>query len=185
MGYERIEHTPGLFGRGLGTSTYGDITCEVCGKSYNEGADEKEDYTGDSIGEARFGDITVCECCFGKVENAVLQHMGDILPWYRRYLEGRKAALELRFGQLQGAESMETVVAPFLEGWQPMQTAPKNATWVWLLFADGKEERAHWAHGGGEDQPIFGPGWFMKGGGGFWEISGTPYAWKPERGKGS
>jgi hypothetical protein len=49
--------------------------------------------------------------------------------------------------------------------WRPMETAPKNATNVLLRYpAQGWNKPqvivAHWAHGGGEDQPAFGPGWF-------------------------
>jgi hypothetical protein len=49
--------------------------------------------------------------------------------------------------------------------WRPIETAPKNATNVLLRYpAQGWNKPqvivAHWAHGGGEDQPAFGPGWF-------------------------
>lgn len=174
----RIEDTLGLFGAGMGTSTYGDIQCDVCGKKYNEGEDERGVYNGDSVSEAHFAGMTVCECCFGAIEQGVLQHMGDILPWYRRYLVRQKTLLETRIGQLKAAEEIDQVMAPFLQGWHPMSDAPLNATDVWLLFRDGRQEVAHWAHGGGEDQPVFGPAWFKKCGSGYVQVSGTPYAWQ-------
>ncbi len=44
-----------------------------------------------------------------------------------------------------------------------METAPKDATVVRLFFDDGGRScDAHWAHGGGEDQPPFGPAWFKE-----------------------
>lgn len=61
-----------------------------------------------------------------------------------------------------------------LTKWQPMMDAPKNAREVLLLVKppSGMWYRmvAHWAHGGGEDQPPFGPGWFYRGAEGFHEI---------------
>lgn len=46
--------------------------------------------------------------------------------------------------------------------WQPMSTAPKDATEVLVLTQDGKEVVAHWASNlSGEEQPPF-HGWFMR-----------------------
>ncbi len=69
-------------------------------------------------------------------------------------------------------------------GWRSMESAPKNATWVALLTEDKRGKRtyyiAHFAEGGGEDQPSFGPGWFYgSGGSGYYEVYGEPIAWFP------
>lgn len=65
------------------------------------------------------------------------------------------------------------------DGWLPMSTAPKNASWITVRMADGTiHERAHWAEDTtGECQPPF-AGWFIDGPGCFREID-TPSAWKP------
>lgn len=72
--------------------------------------------------------------------------------------------------------------------WQPMETAPKEGypiEHVDLLLTDGKiVEHAHWAYGGGEDQPAFGPAWFKPYGSGrnpsgYHEVYGKPTHWRP------
>lgn len=48
-----------------------------------------------------------------------------------------------------------------MDDWRTMATAPKNATSVRVKMKDGTvHEDAHWAQGGGEDQPPF-IGWFI------------------------
>ena len=66
--------------------------------------------------------------------------------------------------------------------WQPIETAPKDATEVLLLVEkDGVKHPlvAHWAYGGGEDQPSFGPAWFEWDGYGYRGIHGKPTHWAP------
>jgi len=69
--------------------------------------------------------------------------------------------------------------------WQSIDTAPKNATEVLVLWPKrtGWPKHclmvAHWAHGGGDDQPAFGPGWFRWDGYGFTELSPSPTHWMP------
>jgi hypothetical protein len=49
-----------------------------------------------------------------------------------------------------------------VEGWLPMESAPKNATWVMVKMKDGSEIKAHWAEDlSGDFQPPF-KGWFKK-----------------------
>lgn len=66
--------------------------------------------------------------------------------------------------------------------WRPIATAPKDATeilvWVERCGTMGPVV-AHWAHGGGEDQPPFGPGWFINRGWGFAELEKKPTHWLP------
>jgi len=46
--------------------------------------------------------------------------------------------------------------------WEPIGTAPRNATWIQVLMADGTEHRAHWGQDlSGEEQPAF-RGWFIE-----------------------
>jgi hypothetical protein len=66
-----------------------------------------------------------------------------------------------------------------VDDWSLMGVAPKDATEVTLFFADGSSVVAHWAHGGGEDQPPFGPAWFKRQGDRFVEIMQTPIGWRP------
>lgn len=67
-------------------------------------------------------------------------------------------------------------------GWQPIETAPKTGPvenlllYVPELHGTGGKVIAHWAHGGGEDQPRFGPDWFFWTGYGF---SAFPSGHKP------
>lgn len=70
------------------------------------------------------------------------------------------------------------------EEWQPMSTAPKNATNVEVLTAEGKQLVAHWAEDlSGEDQPAF-SGWFIKVEGSkhclaYFSGIREPKAWRP------
>ena len=88
---------------------------------------------------------------------------------------------------LAAIEAAGCVVVP---GWQPMETAPKNASRVLLRYpAKGWNKPqvivAHWAHGGGDEQPPFGPAWFyaVLGTKGeilmFAEAPPSPDAWMP------
>lgn len=61
--------------------------------------------------------------------------------------------------------------------WRDMDSAPKDATWIRVLLEDGAECRAHWACGGGEEQPPF-KGWFVARGDYFSEVE--PLKWMPE-----
>ena len=47
------------------------------------------------------------------------------------------------------------------DSWQPIKTAPRNASWVQVMTSEGTVHRAHWASDlSGEDQPPF-EGWFI------------------------
>lgn len=62
--------------------------------------------------------------------------------------------------------------------WQPISTAPKNASWVQVKMADGRVLKAHWASNlSGEEQPPF-EGWFIDKKTYFLGIQ-TPEQWKP------
>lgn len=67
--------------------------------------------------------------------------------------------------------------------WQPIETAPKDSKTVLLATKDRYGNKhivtAHWAHGGGEDQPRFGPAWFYWCGEGFAELRRKPTHWMP------
>lgn len=91
---KRFEDSPELFGIGSGRGTCGDIRCDICEELYNEGADESEDYSGDSVTWTDFAGMSVCFCCFGKIEQEVLFRMPAILTWYKRILEAKRTHLE-------------------------------------------------------------------------------------------
>lgn len=70
--------------------------------------------------------------------------------------------------------------------WQPMETAPKNGHPIedtLILTEDRHGNRhiylCHWACGGGEDQPPFGPAWFYTLGDRFVELTEKPIGWLP------
>lgn len=93
--------SPELFGVGCGGGTSGDITCEFCNTPYNEGADEAGDFHDrDSIRFTSFADLTICECCFERVEDEIERRMPDILRWYRAIVERRRAELARDITQL-------------------------------------------------------------------------------------
>ena len=58
--------------------------------------------------------------------------------------------------------------------WEPMESAPKNATEILVLVQDKHGNKnilvVHYASGGGEDQPRFGPAWFFRTGYGYSEL---------------
>jgi hypothetical protein len=88
MGQQRFEDTPGLFGVGICAGTSSTLICDWCGTKYPE-----IDPIDDSRRYANFGDKQVVECCFVKVESAVLGEIQNILPWFTRLLEARRAKL--------------------------------------------------------------------------------------------
>lgn len=69
--------------------------------------------------------------------------------------------------------------------WRPIETAPKTGPCKdILLFVPGLHGTegvvvGHWAHGGGEEQPLFGPAWFFWRGHGFAELFKRPTHWMP------
>jgi hypothetical protein len=70
-----------------------------------------------------------------------------------------------------------------MSGWQPIATAPRNATDILAAVPNRAGCKGvlivHFAEGGGEDQPRFGPGWFYWTGYGFAELSPPPTHWMP------
>jgi hypothetical protein len=68
--------------------------------------------------------------------------------------------------------------------WQPISTAPRNATDVYVRMSDGTIYRAHWACDlSGEDQPSY-KGWFTTVHNRFFEVLyyrhiGEPVEWQP------
>lgn len=94
MSNPRIEDTPELFGGDVGTGTYGDVKCGICGNKYNEGEDARGVYARDSVSTTEFAGITVCDCCFGKIESEILHRMPHILTWYARFLNKQRKDLK-------------------------------------------------------------------------------------------
>ena len=67
--------------------------------------------------------------------------------------------------------------------WKSMDTAPRNASWILLKipkragWPNYRVVVAHFAEGGGDEQPRFGPAWFWDGGGEYLEIGEEPIGW--------
>ncbi len=91
----RFTDSPGLFGHGAGAGTYGNITCDWCGKDYlDRESEEGDSFSDESIGVAWFGSKQICDCCFEAVEEAVLNHIDDIIPWFIEILASKRTELE-------------------------------------------------------------------------------------------
>jgi hypothetical protein len=100
----RFEDTPELFGYGCGVGTCGDIQCHVCGTQYNQGENEREVFDGDSVTWTEFAGMTVCFCCFERIEREVWLRRRSILPWFKRRIDA--AANELK----QEQAALNTIV---------------------------------------------------------------------------
>ena len=85
----RFEDSHGLFGTNSGFGTTRALTCDFCHQTYPEKA-----VGDDGIAVDNFGDRQICPCCFEKVEKAVLENMGRILPWFLRILMSKKKTIE-------------------------------------------------------------------------------------------
>lgn len=93
----RLIDGKGLFDSAFGRiGTTGDVHCDWCGKTYTG----REDNDGESIEIARFGELQVLDCCFGKVEDAVLENIGDIIPWMIKVLEQQQRYVDRNKGEL-------------------------------------------------------------------------------------
>lgn len=97
----RHEDTPDLFGGGVGIGTAGTLRCGICGNVYNPDADEKEDYSGDSVGYTNFAGFIVADCCFEDVEREVLSRLEDILPWFARIVAKQRVLIGNRERAIQ------------------------------------------------------------------------------------
>ena len=92
----RFEDTNSLFGEGPGSSTYANVVCGWCGKEYTDREDDEGEVLNDNdaIGFLDFGDLEILDCCYEKIEQAVLDRIGDIIPWVIRILESKRTELE-------------------------------------------------------------------------------------------
>jgi hypothetical protein len=68
--------------------------------------------------------------------------------------------------------------AKFGDDIESMATAPRDASDIILVTSDG-EIIGHFAEGGGEEQPRFGPAFFRRSGSTFVEITAKLIGWKP------
>ena len=80
-------------------------------------------------------------------------------------------------------DDAQTVARALLSSpWQPIETAPKDATEIVARVQLRNTMLPqtlviHWADGGGDDQPRFGPGWFYWCGSGYCEVNGKVLGW--------
>lgn len=104
----RFEESMDLFGRGVGNATLGNIACGWCGTEYLDREDEEGNpyASNDAIPFTRFGDLTVCDCCFGRVEEAVVSRINDIIPWFTRILISDSQLLKQREGMITALREM-------------------------------------------------------------------------------
>jgi hypothetical protein len=99
----RIFDSPNLFDVGVGKSTQGEVKCGICGRVYNKGADETEEYENyDSIGVVDFAGMEVADCCWEKIENEILERMPDIIDWYKKIIKKRSNGIKFAKNKLKG-----------------------------------------------------------------------------------
>jgi len=109
----RWEDSPDLFGSGIGTSTQGEQTCDLCGRVHNEGADDRARAEGDgvydeypSVAWTGFLGLEVAECCWGRIEESVWSRRADVAKWLRKRARIVNEACE---ALLKDLESDETI----------------------------------------------------------------------------
>ena len=101
----RREDSPELFGGGVGSGRYAEITCEWCGAVHNKGCEDDRD-GGESVCWTDFAGKLVCDCCFEAIEEEVLDRLPDILPWAKRILTQTRDSLQRGLDQAQAVEQM-------------------------------------------------------------------------------
>lgn len=74
------------------TSGYEHV-CQFCGTVHNEGLglNGSEFPEGESVAFFRFGDLQVGECCFKRLESAVLDCAPEIIAWLEYRAEAHRA----------------------------------------------------------------------------------------------
>jgi len=89
----RFEDSPDLFG-GQNPTISHNIRCDLCHHSHTtvqyadeHGIEGEGLFRDDPIAYAQFGELTVCACCFEKVEKGILSRIEDTLPWLVRALK--------------------------------------------------------------------------------------------------
>ena len=92
----RFEDSIDLFGLNNGSSTDHEIQCEMCKHVYNEGVSDdgpvckNAHYGRISVKWTEFASLTVCECCFDKIELEIWLRRKTLIPWLKRILIKRK-----------------------------------------------------------------------------------------------
>jgi hypothetical protein len=93
----RYKDTPDLFGKGVGTSTTGTVHCGLCGATWNADNEDENgniiDEGADSVRDTQFAGITVCDCCFERIEDEILRRMPNILKWFAEITAERRRLL--------------------------------------------------------------------------------------------
>lgn len=99
------------------------------------------------------------------------EHFGP----HRRPVQPSAANFGIPFKQ-----QLDALVQPSAGQWLPMHTAPRDASWIEVLTVNGEIHRAHFASGGGEEQPPF-EGWFKESESStcFYEITEALVEWRP------
>jgi hypothetical protein len=95
----RFEDSFELFGGGCGSGCGYNLVCQLCGTVHNadagyDSSDLDGHAEGDTVSYTHFAGLQIADCCFGRIEEAVLHRMPQILEWYARILEKRRANLE-------------------------------------------------------------------------------------------
>jgi hypothetical protein len=140
------------------------------------GTDRSVHYT-EFLGKKYVWQCNQCRIDAVEIQEKVWAFRGQLSRYINERLKDELAAAVRDFKE-------QTINISGEDGWQPIETAPKNGTKILALMRDGTIHReTHWADGGGEDQPPF-RGWFIPEMKDhkilFYRGIETPLAWKPK-----
>lgn len=97
------------FMTGFGSGTGYELKCDWCGVIHNEGLEPDETDEGDDVHFVEFGSLTVADCCFDKLEAAVLACSPEIIAWLEyRAKRHEKFAESNHEMASRGARALET-----------------------------------------------------------------------------
>lgn len=157
------------------------LTSDAKDKRIAELEGERDDFRGSLA--TTIGKLMVAEACAEKAEAqlAALTSKSGNAELIERLRALRGTLPAGGYGQATIDLTLAVLRSPAPEAWQPIETAPKDASEL-LLRVPGERGRfravvGHWASDlSGEEQPPF-RGWFYNTGYGFAEISPTPTQW--------
>ena len=103
----RYNDSPGLFGSGIGSGTFGEFKCDWCGLEYNKGACEENGYAEESVTYTYFGNLQICYLCFEIVEEAIWKQRKYVLKWMTLRLKAAKDNIDEDIQALLGVTNAD------------------------------------------------------------------------------
>lgn len=109
MAQERLFEEHGLFASGVGNSTASYLRCGLCGTEYNTHDKDSEcDMSGPEsewVRHTNFAGLEIAECCYGRIEKAVLDRRTDVLGFICRIIARERTVLRTDEALLSQLES--------------------------------------------------------------------------------